>query len=436
MAATAAHFDLAAFLFRVAILICAAVLLGWCARAVGMPALAGELLAGVLIGPTVLGAVWPETQTLLGVGTQQFSAIEALGHVGVLLLLGLTGSATDLAMIRRHAHTATRISLYGLVIPFALGAGVGYSMHGLLSPTDTTPLVTALFLGTALSVTAIPVIAKTLIDLRLAHRDVGQLITAAGMVDDALAWMLLSMVAALATSAAVGSDIVLAACKVLLVIPAALLLRIALRPILRLAGRIGDQATTATTVVAVLAAAGATQAVGLEAILGAFACGLVISSLPEFRVASLMHLRAVVAGVLAPLFFALAGLKIDLGALARPAVLGLAAVVIAVAIIGKASGAYLGSRLSKLGPWPSLAIAAGMNSRGVVEIVVATVGLNLGVLTQDSYTVIVLMALVTSLMAPPLLRLAANHIDEQPWESARLRNLNGAAPQLPEKAPS
>jgi Kef-type K+ transport system membrane component KefB len=271
----------------------------------------------------------------------------------------------------------------------------------------------------AMCVSAIPVIAKTLMDMNLMHRNVGQLTLAAGMVDDAFGWFMLSVVSAMAVSAPAG-DVTLALAYPLVVVALALVVG---RPIVRFALRVSNgtqERTVATAAAMILLAGAATQALGLEAVFGAFVCGCLIGTSGSFARAGTASLRTVVLAFLAPVFFATAGLRIDLRALADPTILVAAVVVLLVAIVGKFAGAYLGARLSKLSRWEALALGAGMNARGVIEVIVAMVGLRLGILNTATYTIIVLVAVVTSVMAPPLLRMAMRRVESTAEEEERL----------------
>jgi Kef-type K+ transport system membrane component KefB len=163
----------------------------------------------------------------------------------------------------------------------------------------------------------------------------------------------------------------------------------------------------------------------LEPVVGAFFCGLVISSSGLVDRAALAPLRAVVMAVLAPIFFVTAGLRMDLTALADPAVLLAAVALLAVAVVGKLGGAYLGGRMARLGHWKSLAVCAGLNARGVIGVIVAMTGLRLGVLTTAGYTIVVLVAVVTSVIAPPMLRYTMRHIEETNEERRREKLLSG-----------
>ncbi|MEV6931366.1 cation:proton antiporter [Dactylosporangium sp. NPDC051485] len=421
------------FLLQLSLLLLLALALGRLAVRLGLPALVGELLTGVLLGPSLLGALAPGSVAwLLPADANQLHLVDAVGQVGVLLLVGVTGAQVDLAMLRRRGATGVRVSLAGLLLPLALGVAAGFVVPGVLIPGGTHRWVFALFLGVAMCVTAIPVIAKTLADMGLLHRDIGQLTLAAGAVDDAVGWLLLSVVAAAATTGVHAGSVGLSVVYLLSFLAAALLLgRPLVRWALRAAGRAGDGGPRVTTaVVVILLGAAATHAMGMEALLGAFVAGILVGQArggPEDAAhplwTDLTPLRTVTLSVLAPVFLATAGLRMDLTALADWRVLVAAVALLAIAILGKFAGAYLGARGSRLSHWEAIALGAGMNARGVVEVVVATTGLRLGVLNVATYTVIVLIAVVTSVMGPPILRRAMARVDVTPAEHERKRAL-------------
>ncbi|WP_030437846.1 cation:proton antiporter [Actinoplanes subtropicus] len=414
------------FLVAVGTLLLVAHLLARLAELVRMPAIAGELAAGVILGPSLLGHLLPgPTGWVFPPTAEQMHLLDGVGQIGILLLVGLTGAHLDVAMVRRRKATAARISLGGLLLPLALGLLVGYQLADWLSGHDVrNRLVFAAFMGVAMCVTAIPVIAKTFADMRLLHRDIGQLTLAAGTIDDAVGWFLLSAVSMAATTGLTMGHVATAVgCLLGFVLVALLLGRPLVRGAMRLADRgEGPGSSIVTAVVIVLAGAAVTQALGLEPIFGAFVAGILVGLPRAADHAKLAALRTVVLSLLAPLFLAMAGFRMDLSALARPEVALAALVVLVVAVLGKFAGAYAGARASRLTRWEGLAIGAGMNSRGVVEVVVAITGLRLGVLNTATYTIIVLVAVVTSMMAPPLLRLAYARIAQN--EDERLRKID------------
>jgi Kef-type K+ transport system membrane component KefB len=340
-------------------------------------------------------------------------------------------------MLRRRRMTAARISGAGLLIPLGLGIALGFLFPDSLVPSTVDRGVFALFVGVAMCVTAIPVLAKTLADMRMTHRDVGQLALAAGLIDDAIGWFLLSVVSAMATiglttgqlSASVGYLIGF-------VLFAFVVARPVVRKLMQLASRSQHAgATVAVTVLVVLAGAATTQAMHMEAVFGAFVAGILVGSPGAADQRKLAPLRTVVLWVLAPIFLATAGLRMDLTTLADGTTALAALVMLVVAIVGKFTGAYLGARASRLSRWEGLAIGAGMNARGVVEVIIAMAGLRLGVLTTETYTAVVLVAIVTSLMAPPLLRLAMSRVDQKEHEMLRLAEQEAwATPAVPAPA--
>jgi Kef-type K+ transport system membrane component KefB len=420
-------------LLQLATILALALGLGRLAGRFGLPAVVGELSAGILLGPSVFGALAPRTAAwLLPPDPAQAHLLEAIGQVGVLLLVALVAAQVDLHLVGRRAATVARISSAGLLIPLALGVGAGFLAPAVLLGRGTRPVVFASFLGVVMAVSAIPVIAKTLSDMRLLHRDVGQLALAAGAVDDAVAWILLAVISAIA-GAGVGVATVVRPVLglVAFLIGAALLGRPLIRAALRRAARPADAGAagpghagavgpvSATVVVAVLVGAAITLALGLEPVLGAFVVGSLIGLPGMVDRRLLAPLRTVVMSVLAPVFLALAGLRVDLSVLGDTRVVLAGLAILGLAVFGKFAGAYLGARLSRLTSWEGVALGAGMNARGIVEIVIASVGLRIGVLNPASYCIVVLVAVVTSLMAPPLLRWSMRRVEHTAAERLR-----------------
>jgi Kef-type K+ transport system membrane component KefB len=414
--------ELLIFLLDVGVLLLAAVLLGQLATRLKLPAIAGELVAGILLGPSLLGHAAPGLSGwLLPHQAEQLHLVDAVGQIGVLLLVGITGMQLDFGMVRRRGATAARVSIPGLVIPLGLGIGAGYLLPASLLAAGTQRSVFAVFLGVAMCVSAIPVIAKTLADMKLLHRDVGQLTLIAGTVDDTLGWLGLSIVSAMAVTGLRASSLARSIAFLIAFLAFAFLVgRPLVQRVIRLAGRSESGQPVAAAVVVVLLLSGATtQALGLEAVFGAFVAGIVIGTCRDLDRSALAPVRTMVMSILAPLFFATAGLRMDLTTLGHPVVAVAAVVLLLLAIAGKFAGAYLGARASRLSRWEALGLGAGMNARGVVQIIVANVGLKLGILTTATYTIIVLIAVVTSIMAAPILRLAMARVELSAEEKLR-----------------
>ncbi|GAA5074279.1 Kef-type K+ transport system membrane component KefB [Thermocatellispora tengchongensis] len=417
-----AHHDLLVFLLQVGLLLMLAVGLGRLAMRFGMPAVVGELFVGVILGPSFLAWAAPGLHTwLFPASPEQYHLLDAVGQIGVLLLVGLTGMHMDMSLVRRRGGTAAGVSIGGLVIPLGLGIAAGFLLPKALIPEGTDTTVFALFLGVAMCVSAIPVIAKTLMDMKLIHRNIGQLTLTAGMLDDAFGWFMLSIVSAMAVNAVSAGTVFTSLAYLAAIIVFALTIgRPIVRGALRLTARSEEPGpTVATAAVLILLASAGTHALGLEAVFGAFVCGILIGTAGKVDPSRLAPLRTVVLSGFAPIFFATAGLRMDLTALVRPEVLLAGLAVLAIAIIGKFLGAYAGARLSRLNRWEALALGAGLNARGVIEVVVAMVGLRLGILSVEAYTIVVLVAIVTSLMAPPILRMAMTRVEQTAEEEIR-----------------
>jgi Kef-type K+ transport system membrane component KefB len=402
------------FLIDLAVLLLLARSLGRLAEKFKMPAIVGELLTGLILGPSLLGHFFPAVSGwFLPADPEQMHLVDGVGQLGLLLLVGVTGAHLDLAGLRRSRGYAARVSLMGLIVPLALGVLLGVLLADrLMAQGRTDAWVFALFLGVAMCVTAIPVIAKTLSDMRLLHRNVGQLTLAAGMIDDAVGWFLLAVVSSAATVGVTALGLTWSAFLLLAFVAVAVA---AGRPLVAAIMRRADRSpepgpTVAGAVILLLIGAVATAAMGMEPIFGAFVLGILIGRKGAANQRKLAPLRTLAMSVLAPIFLATAGLRMDITALGEPGIWPIALAVLAVAIIGKFAGAFLGARMSRMTPWEGVALGAGMNARGVVEVIVALTGLRLGVLNTAAYTIIVLVAIVTSLMAPPLLRFAMARI--------------------------
>lgn len=380
------------FVLDIGLLLGAALLLGLLAKKVRLPQVVGELCAGILAGPSVLGHVAPRLSAwLLPASPDQMHLVDAVGELGVVLLVGLTGISLDLGLLRRNAGAASAVGAGALLLPLGCGAVAGFFLPGTLMATGSDRATFAAFIAVAMCVSAIPVIAKTLLEMRLLHRNIGQLIICAATVDDVIGWLLLSVVSAMA-SAGVHTDGVLESVGWLavLIIICLTLARPVVGLTLRLAARTRDAGPAVAVVVLVLLGFGAvSQAMGMEAIIGALFGGMVIGSSTWFDAKRLAPLRTFGVGVLAPVFFATAGLRMNLSALGQPVVLGVALLVLTIAIVTKFGGAYVSARCVKMDHWNAVALGAGLNARGVMEIILAIAGLRLGVLTTAMYTIIV-----------------------------------------------
>ncbi|MFP5320307.1 MAG: cation:proton antiporter [Acidimicrobiia bacterium] len=383
--------------------------LGALARKIGQPAVIGELAAGIVLGPSILGRIAPDVfEWLFPPDDVQTAMLFTVAWLGVVFLLVFTGYETDLALIRRLGRAAGIVSTGSLVVPMAFGLAVGLVMPELFIGTSDDRTVFALFLAAALSISSLPVIAKILSDMGFMRRDFGQLTLAAGMANDVVGWVVLGIVAGLAQAGAIELGAILTTLAGLAVFfgLAFTVGQKALDGTLRYlrVKRAPVHAATGVLILFALGAGAITQWLGVEAVLGAFVAGVLLgrSHLRDHR--TIAPIESITSTFLAPVFFATAGLRVDLGLLGDPEVLLWGLVVLAAASIAKFVGSIVAAKIAGLPNREGAALGIGLNARGALEIVIATVGLSLNVLNQASYTVIVLMALATSMAAPPLLR--------------------------------
>ncbi|MGB8699463.1 MAG: cation:proton antiporter, partial [Thermosynechococcaceae cyanobacterium] len=419
------HHELLLVLVQLALLLLVARTGGEVMQRINLPPVIGELMAGVILGPSVLGALLPNLQQAIFPRDQsQSNLLAVVSWLGVLFLLIVTGLETDLNLIIRKGKTALIISMGGIIVPFITGLGLGWFLPDSFLADPSKRLVFTLFIATAMSISAVPVIAKVLMDLNLIRRDIGQITLAAGMTDDTIGWILLSIVAGLASSGTVDFKTILESVMgaVLFLAFAFTIGRSLMIQILRwVDDQVGGATASLSAVLVIgLAASALTHRLGIEAALGAFVTGILAGQAPRFSREAGRTLELITVSFLAPIFFAGAGLKVNLLQLLNPATFIVGLVVLGIACFGKFTGAYIGSRIGGLTHWEGLALGSGMNARGAMEIIVATIGLSLGVLNQQMYSIVVMVAIVTSLMAPPLLRWTLTHVVIGEEEAQRL----------------
>jgi len=392
------------------------------AKRVGMPAVLGELSAGIALGPTLFGHYWPDAfAVIFPPSAEQFHLLDAFGSVGMTLLLLLTGLETDVRLLRNLGRAALIASVMGMVLPFALGFGLGYVMPAYYLADPDGRILFSVFLATAMSISAMPVIAKILVDLDLTKRNLGLVILSAGVVDDTVGWLMLSLIAGAATHGAVHIEDL--GVTVLMLLGFILAVIFVLFPLLRFAVKMVSEHAKAPdsdlvlVIVTTFLCAAVTEKIGVHPVFGAFVAGVVLHQTPRLRRETVARLESFTFGVLAPIFFGIVGLRVNLWQLGDGKMLG---IVIAVACVGKLLGAYLGASWGGLRFWEAASIAVAMNARGAMEIVVATIGLNLGILTPAMFSIIVMVAIVTSFLAPVGLKLTMPRVRMTEDEAKRI----------------
>jgi Kef-type K+ transport system membrane component KefB len=364
------HHDVLVLVIQIAVLLFVARAFGELAQRVKQPAVIGEILAGIVLGPSLLSSLVPVVGHWLVPQTEvQGYLLEVVSLIGVMFLLLITGLETDIALIRRHARTSLSAAAGGLVVPFATGFALGIYLPDFLLVNPEERLVFALFLAAAMSISAIAVIAKVLIDMDLMRRDIGQAIIAAGMVDDTTAWIVLSIIIGLAAGEAVTAFTVLQ--SVGLVLAFLIISFTAGRWLVKKAldfvqdEVISENRLLSLIVIMMFAWGAITQAINLEALFGAFIMGILFGQMPRLPKSVVHKLESITMGIFAPIFFAVAGLKVNLLSLADPTLLGIALLVLLIASFGKVVGAYAGARvLGNQDNWTALSFGAALNARG------------------------------------------------------------------------
>lgn len=400
------------FLLALATLLASARLLGEIARAMRLPLVVGEMMAGILLGPSVLGRAVPGARQWLFPSGTPAAVIGGYTSIAVVLLLTVVGVEVDLSVVRRRGRSALATGLLGIALPMASGALLGLLLpdSDLVDPSRRT--MTALLLGVALSISALPVIAKTLLDLGLFKSDVGLLVMAAAMIDDLVGWLALSLL--LGPLRGANVDLASFARTIGLgALFAVAMLVFGRRAIDMALGRLTRNTTTAAgrvlSLVIVLALVGAstTQAIGLHAVFGGFVVGLTIGRSVRFNARTRSVVEDFVTNVFAPVFFASIGLRVDFLSAFD---LRLCLLVLVLATIPKLVGCTLGSRFGgapaggRLGWREAAAVGFGMNARGAMGIILAAIAREAGVLKDQMFVALVVMALATSLMSGPAMK--------------------------------
>jgi|FLYL01.1.fsa_nt_gi Kef-type K+ transport system membrane component KefB len=405
-AAPLSEHEILVFMVQLLLLVGSARILGGLMKMAGQPAVVGELLSGVLLGPSVFARLAPEGYEWVFGEEVVSSVVFGIAWLGVVFLLVVIGYETDLGIIRRFRRAAVSVSAGGLLLPLAVAGAAAFLVPGSFVGDADRP-VFAGFFALAFAVSALPVVGKILSDLGLLRRNFGQITLAAGMTMDAVGWLLLAAFSGIAQD---GFDPVALATSfgglLLFVVFVVTAGRALLDGVMRWVLARGSSLTAGLTVTILAALIGGTitQWLRLEAILGAFIVGILLSTLRHQVPQVERHIETVTASFFAPVFFAFSGLRVDIGLLDSTEVAAWTAGLVVAAVLAKVFGTLIGARLAGLETREGLALGSGLSALGAMGIVVAIVGLNLGVVSPTGYTVMVLAAIVTSLLAPQLLK--------------------------------
>lgn len=410
------------FIVQFALLLSVARILGDLVRRFDQPAVMGELLAGILLGPSVFGRLLPAMHGwVFPASATQSHLLELLSFLGMILLLLKSGFETDIKILRRLGRPAIISSAFGMLIPFLCGFVLAFLLPDEFLVDTRRRLLFSFFLGTLMAISAIPVIAKILMDLDVLRRNIGAIILGSGVMQDIVGYTIFSFIIAVASGSGEFTKLSLSLLGGVLFI--VLLATVGYRLIFRLVRWVDDRsitegAHTTLVIVVALVLAAFTHVLGLHAVFGAMLAGIVLASAPRIRTTALEHIEKITDSVFAPVFFAYVGLRVDFLSLTH---WDWFAVILAVAVLSKIVGSLIGGRIGHLRFWESLALGIGTTARGSMEMIAALIGLSVGLLNNEMYAVIVLMAMITSLIAPPLLKLVIPKIHMTEEEKARLK---------------
>lgn len=378
----------------------------WFTR-LGQPAVVGEMAAGILLGPSLFGLVAPEMFAFV-FPESSLGALKLFSQIGVCLFMFAVGMELDVSQVKSKAHTAVVVSHASIVFPYLLGVLLAYFLFSHLAAAGTTFTAFALFLGISMSITAFPVLARILQERRMTKTFLGSTAITCAAVDDVTAWSILAFVVAIARASSLGGS----ALNLMLVLVFIAIMIWGVRKALprwlgekRLANEEPSKGTLATVVCVVVAAALCTEVIGIHALFGAFLAGAIMPERHGFRHKLNVRVENFSSVLLLPLFFAFTGLRTQIGLLNDLQGWLLCLLIIGVATLGKLGGSAVAARFNGMSWSDSLQLGALMNTRGLMELIALNIGYDLGILSPRIFTMLVIMALATTMMTGPLLTL-------------------------------
>ncbi len=397
---------LAILLAQIVTIIIVARFFGWMFRKIGQPSVIGEIIAGIVLGPSLVGMYFPEFSNALfpvaSLGNLQF-----LSQIGLILFMFVIGMELDLKVLKNKANEALVISHASIIIPFALGIGLSYFIYYRFAPVGVEFLSFSLFMGIAMSITAFPVLARIVQERGIHKTRIGTIVITCAATDDITAWCILAAVIAIVKAGSFVSSLYIIG----LAFAYVLMMIFVVKPFLK---RIGDLYSTKNKlnkpVVAIffltlILSSYTTEIIGIHALFGAFMTGAIMPDIAKFRAIFINKVEDVSVILLLPLFFVFTGLRTQIGLINDPYLWKVTGFIILVAVVGKFLGSALAAKFVGQNWHDSLTIGALMNTRGLMELVVLNIGYDLGVLTSEVFTMMVIMALVTTFMTGPALDL-------------------------------
>jgi Kef-type K+ transport system membrane component KefB/nucleotide-binding universal stress UspA family protein len=412
---------------------------------IGQPALMGTLLAGIVLGPSLFGWLWPSAQhAIFPKDETQKGMIDGLSQIGILMLLLLTGMETDLKLVKKSGAAAVAIALCGIAFPFGCGFLLGQFGPAVLFDGASDRLVPSLFLGTALSISSIKIVAMVVREMNFMRRNLGQVIVATAIMEDTCGWVIIAITFGIAGAGSGGGSQGLSWFNLAETVGGVALFLLfcftagrwlVFSTIRWVNDNFRSDFPVITAILVIMGAfAGITQLLGVRTVLGAFMAGVLIGESPILTGHIQGQLRGMITAFFMPIFFGMSGLAADLTILKDWNLAGLTLLLVVIASIGKFSGAFAGAMIGRLSWREGIALGCAMNARGSTEVIVASIGLSMGALSQNLYTMIVTMAVVTTMAMPPMLRAALKNLPMSKEEEMRIgreaMDLKGFLPGL------
>jgi len=400
------HHPLAILLAQIITIIVVARFFGWVFRKIGQPSVIGEIIAGIVLGPSLLGLYFPEFSIAL-FPVESLGNLQFLSQIGLILFMFVIGMELDLKVLQNRAKEAIVISHASIVIPFALGIGLAYFVYYKFAPEGIAFLPFALFMGIAMSITAFPVLARIVQERGIHKTKLGAIVITCAAADDITAWCLLAAVIAIVKAGTFVSSLYV----ILLAIFYVIIMLFVVKPFLKKIGELyGTKDKLNKPVVAIffltlIISSYCTEIIGIHALFGAFMTGVIMPDINKFRNVFIEKVEDVSVILLLPLFFVYTGLRTEIGLINDPYLWKVTGFIILVAVVGKFFGSALAAKFVGQTWRDSFTIGALMNTRGLMELVVLNIGLDLKVLTPEVFTMMVIMALVTTFMTGPALNL-------------------------------
>jgi len=395
---------LAILLAQIVMIILVARLFGWIFKKIGQPTVIGEIIAGIVLGPSLVGFYFPGFSAAL-FPVESLGNLKFLSQIGLILFMFVIGMELDIKVLKNKASEAIVISHASIVIPFALGIGLSYFVYNQFAPAGVEFLSFSLFMGIAMSITAFPVLARIVQERGIHKTRLGAIVITCAAADDITAWCLLAVVIAIVKAGNFVGSLYVISLAVLYV----LVMIFIVKPFLKRIGDLyGSKDSIGKPVMAIfflflILSSYATEVIGIHALFGAFMMGSIMPDVSKFRMIFIEKVEDVSVILLLPLFFVYTGLQTEIGLLNDPYLWKVTAAIIAVAVIGKFLGSALAARFVGQSWKNSLTIGALMNTRGLMELIVLNIGLELKVLTPEVFAMMVIMALVTIFMTGPAL---------------------------------